>query len=125
MKRSYGISTQRACSLISISRSVLYYKSRRRDDRLLRMRLRELAAIRIRYGFERLFILLRREGFKDNHKRVYRIYKEEGLNLRTKRPRRHKSSVHREEKNPARTIHDVWSMDFVSDNLMMVVVFGP
>ena len=79
------------------------------------MRMKEIAAVRIRYGFWRVYILLRREGFKDNHKRVYRIYKEEGLNLRTKRPRRSKASANRMERPDISTINQVWSMDFVAD----------
>ena len=87
----------------------------KRDDTLIRMRMKEIAAVRIRYGFWRVYILLRREGFKDNHKRVYRIYKEEGLNLRTKRPRRSKASANRMERPDISTINQVWSMDFVAD----------
>jgi len=81
------------------------------------MRMKELSSVRIRYGFWRIYILLRREGFKDNHKRMYRIYKEEGLNLRTKRPRRNKSSAHRMERPQLSTINQCWSMDFVADQL--------
>jgi putative transposase len=79
------------------------------------MRMKEIAAVRIRYGFRLGYILLRREGFKDNHKRVYRIYKEEGLNLRIKRPRRSKASANRMERPDISTINQVWSMDFVAD----------
>lgn len=81
------------------------------------MRMREIAETRVRYGFWRIFILLRREGWTDNHKRVYRIYKEEGLNLRTKRPRRRKAAAHRMERPVVSSIDEVWSMDFVSDEL--------
>ena len=87
----------------------------KRDDNLIRMRMKEIAAVRIRYGFRLGYILLRREGFKDNHKRVYRIYKEEGLNLRIKRPRRSKASANRMERPDISTINQVWSMDFVAD----------
>ena len=63
-----------------------------RDDRAeLRIRLRDLAASRVRYGYRRLHILLKREGWKINHKLVYRLYLEEGLQMRIKTPRRHKS----------------------------------
>jgi putative transposase len=82
------------------------------------MRMREIAAVRIRYGFQRIHILLRREGFIDNHKRTYRIYKEEGLNLRTKRPRRNKSASHRMDRPNFTTINECWSMDFVADQLL-------
>lgn len=65
----------------------------------------------------RIYILLRREGFKDNHKRVHRIYKEEGLNLRSKRPRRNKSAAHRLERPELNSLYQCWSMDFVADQL--------
>ena len=94
-----------------------YYKAHSRDDRWLRTRIREIAEVRVRYGFWRVYILLRREGFKDNHKRVYRIYKEEGLNLRSKRPRRNKMGAHRMERPEISSINQCWSMDFVSDQL--------
>ena len=100
-----------------LSTSVYYYKPHPREDRPLRKRIREISEVRIRYGFWRIFILLRREGWKDNHKRVYRVYKEEGLNLRTKRPRRRKAAAHRMERPEISTINQCWSMDFVSDQL--------
>jgi putative transposase len=62
------------------------------------MRMREIAATRVRYGFWRIYVLLRREGFADNHKRMYRVYIEEQLNLRTKRPQRNRSGAHRLER---------------------------
>jgi len=98
-------------------RSNWHYKSHRREDRSLRQRIREIASTRVRYGMWRIYILLRREGFKDNHKRVHRIYKEEGLNLRSKRPRRSKSAAHRLERPTTNSLHQCWSMDFVSDQL--------
>lgn len=61
--------------------------------------------------------MLRREGWKDNHKRVYRVYKEEGLNLRTKRPRRNKAAAHRQHMPSVSRIDECWSMDFVADQL--------
>jgi putative transposase len=73
---------------VMLDRSVWYYKSKRKDDTMLRMRMKEIAMVRVRYGFWPVFTLLRREVYKDNHKRVYRLYKLEGLNLRSKRQRR-------------------------------------
>ena len=81
------------------------------------MRMRQIAATRVRYGFWRIYILLRREGFTDNHKRVYRLYKAEQLNLRSKRPRRSLSAAHRLARIQTQTIQQVWSMDFASDAL--------
>lgn len=114
---SYRISVQHACKCVLLARSMFYYKSHSREDRLLRMRINELAKTRVRYGFKRIHTLLKREGFMDNHKRVYRIYKEEGLNLRSKRPRRNRAGAHRLERIENSSINQVWSMDFVQDSL--------
>jgi putative transposase len=95
---AYRVSVQRACRVVQLHRSAWYYRLHRREDRPLRQRIKEIAASRIRYGMWRIYILLRREGFTDNHKRVHRIYREEGLNLRSKRPRRNKAAAHRLER---------------------------
>ena len=81
------------------------------------MRIREIAAVRVRYGYKRIHVLLRREGWGINHKRVYRLYCEEGLNLRRKSPKRRikSASWHREMK--ASQPNESWSMDFISDAL--------
>ena len=71
----------------------------------------------MRYGYRRIYIVLRREGIVVNHKRVRRLYREEGLNLRIKRPRRHVSAAHRVERSPVTVPNEVWSRDFVSDAL--------
>lgn len=72
---------------------------------------------RVRYGIKRIYTLLRREGWKDNHKRVYRVYKEEGLNLRSKRPRRSRAAASRLDRVDGLQLYQCWSMDFVSDAL--------
>jgi len=117
LMKDYRVSVRTACSTVLLPRSMYYYKSRMRDDALLRFRMREIASVRVRYGMERIFVLLRREGFKDNFKRIYRLYKLEGLNLRSKRPRRNRAGAHRTNRNPATRINECWSMDFVSDAL--------
>jgi len=81
------------------------------------MRIRDIAQTRMRYGYFRIYILLRREGWVVNHKRVYRLYREDGLSLRLKRPRRHISAVQRERQPAATAANDLWAMDFVSDAL--------
>jgi len=83
----------------------------------LRLRIKELAAARVRYGYQRIYILLCREGWKVNHKRVYRLYCEEGLHLRSKRPKRRINAAHRANCLVATRANESWSMDFVSDNL--------
>lgn len=71
-----------------LGRSSYCYRSEKCSQEPLRRRIRELAFARVRYGYERIYVLLRREGWHVNHKRVHRIYKEERLNLRFKRPKR-------------------------------------
>lgn len=68
------------------------------------------------YGYFRIYIL-RREGWVLNHERVYRLYREDGLSLRLKRPRRHISAAQRERQAAALALDEMWSMDFVSDAL--------
>lgn len=94
---------------------MIRYNSRADDQAVLRMRIKEIAAACVRYGYQRIHALLRREGFVVNHKRIYRLYREEGLNLRyAKRPKRHISASRRLE--PA-SANEVWCMDFMSDAL--------
>ena len=81
------------------------------------MRLKELAAIRIHYGYRRQHILLKREGWEVNAKRIYRLYCEERLSLRTKKPRRRVSCRTRMDRPEATRINDCWAMDFMSDEL--------
>lgn len=113
----YRVSERRACAIVLLERAVYRYVGRPRDDRAVRQRIKEIATTRVRYGFERIQVLLRREGWRDNHKRTYRIYKEEGLNLRSKRPRRNKAAAHRQERPLLTGPHQCWSMDFVCDEL--------
>ena len=118
IRMEYNISINRCVRLILLHKSVFYYTPKERGDELLRMRMKEIAATRVRYGFWRIYILLRREGFMDNHKRVYRVYCEEGLNLRSKRPKRSRCAAHRQPAlGNASSLHECWSMDFVTDQL--------
>lgn len=89
-----------------------------RDKRAeLRIRLRDLAASWVKYGYRRLRILLEREGWQVNHKLVYRLYLEEGLQMQTKTPRRNKSCRARIERPKAVRPNESWSMDFMSEQL--------
>lgn len=100
-----------------ICHTVFRYRSIRDGQAVLRLRINEIAAMRIRYGYKRIHVLLRRERWTVNHKRVYRIYCEEGLNLRTKRPKRQVSAAYRVKLPPATGVNESWSMDFVTDSL--------
>jgi putative transposase len=115
--QEYRVSIKRACAVCLLARSLAYYKPHGRDDRVVRQRIKEIALVRVRYGVARIHVLLKREGFKDNFKRVRRIYREEGLNLRLRRPRRNKAAVHRTEQIRLTAANQCWSMDFVSDAL--------
>lgn len=119
----YRVSKTRACKVVQAHRSGMYYKAKYRADEFIRKRMREIAEVRVRYRFWRIFILLRREGFKDNHKRVYRLYKLEQLNLRSKRPRRSKAGAHRMDRIDIDRPNRCWSMDFVADQLFNNVRF--
>src|SRR5690606_24711396 len=94
----YRISARRAAALLLLARTTLQYRPRPGDDAPLAARIREIALSRVRYGFWRIHTLLRREGWGVNHKRSYRVYKLEGLNLRSKRPRRCRAGAHRLER---------------------------
>ena len=98
-------------------RATYEYRSRKDEQAALRIRIRDLAYARVSYGYQRIHVLLQREGWKVNHKRVYRLYREEGLTMRTKRPRRHVTASRRIERPLAIKPNDGWSMDFMSDEL--------
>lgn len=79
-ERRYGVT--RACGLVGISRSLYRYRSRRPDSARLRARIEEIAAVKRRYGYRRVYLRLRREGWEVNRKRVYRLYRDAGLAVR-------------------------------------------
>jgi putative transposase len=116
---SYQVSQRKACCALGFSRSSHRYKSIADRQDFLRIRLRDLAAVRVNYGYRRLHILLAREGWQINHKRVYRLYTEEGLTMRRKRPkRRFVSSTVRQTRPAVESVNECWSMDFVADQLV-------
>jgi putative transposase len=110
------LSEKRACGLIGITRWINRYQSRRDPQAQLRMRIRDLAGARVRYGYRRLTVLLRREGWAVNAKRVYRLYREEGLQVRTAK-RAKRAATARVALTGAVRPNQRWSMDFVSDRL--------
>jgi putative transposase len=116
MRQAYQLNESRACGLVGITRWINRYQSRRDPQDDLRQRLRELAGNRPRYGYRRLTVMLRREGWKVNTKRVYRIYREENLGVRTARRKKRSTHVRVPLPEPTRP-NQRWSMDFVSDRL--------
>lgn len=117
LRTSYRISIRRACRAYPLDRSSYHYKSRRPEQAPLCKRIREIAETRVRYGYRRIHVLLRREGWRVNHKRVRRLYNEEGLQLRNKSPKRKVAAKLRDDRTAATTPNECWSMDFLSDQL--------
>jgi putative transposase len=113
----FRVSERRACRVAGVARSSCRYRSVAADQAVLRIRLRDLAAARVRYGYRRLHVLLRREGWRVNHKRVYRLYREEGLGIRAKR-RKKRVSGPRVPPPPAKRPQERWSLDFLTDGLV-------
>jgi putative transposase len=114
---AYGVSERRSCQVLAFQRSTHRYQSVADEQAVLRIRLRELAAARVSYGYRRLHVLLQREGWQVNHKRVYRLYQQEGLMMRPKRPRRHVSCAKRLQRPLPAGRDESWSVDFMSDEL--------
>lgn len=112
----YRISERRACGLYRFNRGSHRYRSLRSGQEALRLRLRELALARPRWGYRRLHILLRREGWEVNHKRVLRLYREEELMLRTRRRKKRVSESRLPAATPEKK-NELWSIDFMADRL--------
>ena len=110
----HGLSERRACQLADLNRSVFQYQKRDGGDQALRDRMKELAGERRRFGYRRLLILLQREGFEVNHKKLFRLYREEKLTVRKRGGRKRALGTRRPILVPDRP-NQRWSLDFVSD----------
>jgi putative transposase len=121
LRTAYRVSERRACRATGFHRSTQRYRTKRDPQVELRMRLKELAAARVRYGYRRLHVLLRREGWPVNAKRIHRLYREEGLSIRPRTPprtpRRRQSCRYRAERRAVMGPNECWAMDFLSDQL--------
>lgn len=115
--KSFEVSERRVCGLLDLWRKTMRYQSRKQEIPKLRERLKALAAQRPRFGYKRLHILLRREGFLVNHKRILRLYREEGLALRPKKRRRKVAAALRVAPESPMKPNQRWSMDFMLDCL--------
>jgi putative transposase len=114
--QQFEVSQRRACQVIEADRTSVRYRSVRPDDAGLRARLRELAAVRRRFGYRRLLLLLRREGVRVNHKKLRRLYREERLQVR-RRGGRKRALGTRAPLTMPQGPNQRWSLDFVSDTL--------
>ena len=116
LRGALATSERRACSIVAADRTMIRYRSRRPPENELRARLRALANQRRRFGYRRLFILLRREGEPSGINRIYRFYREEGLAVRKRRARRRAVGTRAPILVEAR-VNARWSLDFVHDQL--------
>jgi putative transposase len=116
LKEERGFGVTRACGLLMISRSLYGYRSRRPVAEGLRERICELAGEKRRYGYRRIHVLLRREGWSVNRKRTFRLYREAGLAVR-RRKRKRIGLFERKPLPKPSAVNRSWSMDFVSDGL--------
>lgn len=117
VRGTWGVSIRRACRILEFDTSSYHYKSRRRGQADVELRIKEICQTRIRYGYRRVHVLLRREGWRINHKKTRRIYRELGLQLRNKTPKRRVKAKLREDRVNATRPNETWAMDFVHDQL--------
>ena len=117
MRHEWGQSIRRVCEVLSVDRSTYHYQSKRADQAGLKKRIKEICETRVRYGYRRVWVLLRREGWEVNQKRVYRLYRELGMQLRNKSPKRRVKAKLRSDRSVAVRPQEIWAMDFVHDQL--------
>jgi putative transposase len=101
VRSDWKVSIRRACSTLRIDRALYVYKSKRGDQAALKSRIREICETRVRYGYRRVHVLLLRDGWDVNVKRVYRLYRELSLQLRNKTPKRRVKAKLREHRTDA------------------------
>src|SRR5215831_3625089 len=117
VRAAFQVSIRRACRTVPACRATYHYRSRRSEQAPLRKRIREIAETRMRYGYRRITVLLRREGWHVNVKRVHRLYRLEGLQMRLKLPRRRVMAKLRDDRSNASGPNQVWAMDWMYDEL--------
>ncbi len=117
--KEWGVSIRRACRVLEFDTSTYHYKSRRRDQAGLAARIKDICITRVSYGYRRVHVLLRREGWAGNIKRTYRVYRDLYLQLRNKTPKQRVKAKLRDDRQMAAGPNEVWAMDFVHDQLAM------
>lgn len=108
---------RRACRVLEVDTSTYHHKSRQLDQAGLEARIKDICATRVRYGYRRVHVLLRRGSWAVKTKRIYRLYKGLGLQLRAKAPRCRVKAKLREDHQVATQPNETWAMDFVQDQL--------
>jgi len=113
----WQVSIRKACQALEVDRSTYHYRSRRPSQAALEKRIREICEARVRYGYRRIHVLLRREGWVHGQNKTRRVYRELGLQLRNKSPKRRVKAKLREDRKAATRSNETWAMDFVHDQL--------
>ena len=116
LMQAHGMSERRACKATGFCRMTMRYKAKRGNDASLRERMKAIARERRRFGYRRLHVLLRREGFRVNHKRLFRLYREERLMVRRRGGRKRAIGTRAPMMIPLRP-NERWSLDFVADQM--------
>ena len=116
LMEAHGMSERRACKATGFCRMTMRYRATREDDASLRERMKAIAQERRRFGYRRLHVLLRREGFRVNHKRLFRLYREERLMVRRRGGRKPAIGTRAPMMIPMRP-DERWSLDFVADQM--------
>jgi putative transposase len=111
------VSIRRACEALEFDRSTYHYRSRRSDQAALEQRIGEICHVRVRYGYRRIHVVLRREGWRHGQNKTRRVYRELGLQLGNKTPKRRVKAKLRDDRRPATRSNETWAMDFVHDQL--------
>ncbi len=117
MRGDWDVSIRRACRVFLVDTSTYHYKSRRPGQAALEQRIKEICQTRVRYGYRRVHVLLRREGWSLGQNKTRRIYRELGLQLRNKTPKRRVKAKLREDRHVAMQPNETWATDFVHDQL--------
>ena len=110
MRSEWSVSIRRACAAIRFDPKTYRYKSRRSGQAALEQRIKEICQTRVRFGYRRVHVLLRREGWLINEKKTRRIYKELDMQLRNKTPKRRVKAKLREDRSEAVGPNDVWAL---------------
>jgi putative transposase len=109
VRGDWDISIRRACRVLEVDTSTYHYKSRRHDQAGLEARIKEICTTRVRYGYRRVHVVLRRESWTVNTKKVHRIYNELGLQLRNKTPKRRVKAKLRDDRREALEPNETWA----------------
>ncbi|MFT3940239.1 IS3 family transposase [Rhodopseudomonas sp.] len=113
----WQVSIRKACEALEFDRSTYHYQSRRSGQAALENRIKEICPTRVRYGYRRVHVLLRREGWRHGQNKTRRVYGELGLQLRNKSPKRRVTAKLRDDRQPPTRSNETWAMDFVHDQL--------